>query len=364
MALDNPEGSRSPPRQMTTIGPEATPPKRREVLLDFYRSCAMLFVFYHHTVTVFPDFPDVFGRFNPFAEIFVLISGFMVGMVYLRRDGYATAVLDRAKRIFAAYFVIAIPVAVGAALIGKRHDPVLGAIVGVLTFRLDPTAISILKFYGFMFALLPVILPLYRRNAWAALVVSASIFLATTSTVHVMPPVRNDPLLSLLLALPQWQFFFMIGIRLGDLHAAERLIGPRFFIGAASAFAIGLGVDLYCGFPSSADKWPYTFDKLANLLWTLPLMLAALSALYARVRNSDCTSVIVNVGKNSLVAFLLSEIVRQSVKFFVVVLGLHPHVLTQHALGLFNVVLVTFLLWLYRRQWRDKGTVLMSPTVR
>jgi len=349
---------------MTPIGSEATNPRHREVLLDFYRSCAMLFVFYHHTITVFPDFTDVFRRFNPFAEIFVLISGFMVGMVYLHRQGYAAAVLDRAKRIFAAYFVIALPVAVGAALIGRRHDPVLGAILGVLTFRSDPTAISMLKFYGVMFALLPVILPLYKKNEWAALFVSAGIFLATTGVVHVIPPVSDDPLLSLLLALPQWQFFFMIGIRLGDLHLAKRLIGSRFYIGTAFVFLIGFGIDLYCGFPSGVEKWPYTFDKLANLLWTLPLVLAVLYAIHARVKDSGYTGVIVNVGKNSLVAFLLSEIVRQSVKFLVVVFGLQPPVLVQHLIGLFNVVLVTFLLWQYQSQWRDRLSALIPLALR
>jgi len=349
---------------MTTIGSEATPPRHREVLLDFYRSCAMLFVFYHHTVTVFPDFTDAFRRFNPFAEIFVLISGFMVGMVYLHREGYAAAVLDRAKRIFAAYFVIAIPVAVGAALIGRRHDPVLGAILGVLTFRSDPTAISILKFYGIMFALLPIILPLYKKNERAALFVSAGIFLATTCVVHIMPPISNDPLLSLLLALPQWQLFFMIGIRLGDLHLAKRLIGPRFYIGTAFAFLIGFAIDLSCGFPPSADKWPYTFDKLANLLWTLPLVLAVLYAIHARVKDSGYTGVIVNVGRNSLVAFLLSEIVRQSVRFFVIFCSPHPPVLAQHLIGLFNVVLVTFLLWQYQSQWRDRLSALIPLALR
>lgn len=324
----------------------------------------MLFVFYHHTILVFPDFADVFTRFNPFAEIFVLISGFMVGMVYLHRPGYAAAVLDRAKWIFAAYFVIAIPVAIGASLIGRRHDPLLGAIIGVLTFQSDLTAIGILKFYGVMFALLPIILPLYKKNEWAALAVSAGIFLATTWVVHVIPPVGSDPLLSLLLALPQWQFFFMIGIRLGDLHLAKRLIGPRFFTGTAFVFLIGFGIDLYCGSPLSADKWPYTFDKLANLLWTLPLVLAVLYAIHARVKDSPYTDIIVNVGKNSLVAFLLSEIVHQSVKLIVVVFNLHPQVLTQHLLGLFNVALVTFLLWEYQAHWRDKLSVLIPLAVR
>jgi hypothetical protein len=210
-----------------------------------------------------------------------------------------------------------------------------------------------------MFALLPIILPLYKKNEWAALFVSAGIFLATTWVVHVIPPVNSDPLLSLLLALPQWQFFFMTGIRLGDFHRAKRLIGPRLYIGTAFVFLIGFGIDLYCGFPSSAEKWPYTFDKFANLLWTLPLVLAVLYAIHARVKDSRYTGVIVNVGKNSLVAFLLSEIVRQSVKFFFVVFSLHPPVLTQHLMGLFNVVLVTLLLWQYQSHWRDKLSILI-----
>jgi len=345
---------------MTPIGSEATNPRHREVLLDFYRSCAMLFVFYHHTITVFPDFTDVFRRFNPFAEIFVLISGFMVGMVYLHRNGYAAAILDRARGIIAAYFAIALPVAVGAALIGKRHDSVLGAMLGVLTFRTDPTAISILKFYGIMFALLPIILPLYKQHERATLLVSAGLFLATTGVVHIMPPVSNDPLLSLLLALPQWQFFLVIGIRLGDLHRAKRLIGPRLYIGTTLAFLIGFAIDLYCGFPASADKWPYTFDKFANLLWTLPLVLAILFAVHALIKDWRWTGVILNVGRNSLAAFLLSEIVRQSVKFFVVIFNLHPHMLAQYAISLFGVALVTFLVWQYETRWRDRLPAMMS----
>jgi hypothetical protein len=342
-----------------TSNSTATDPNHREVLLDFYRSCAMLFVFYHHTITVFPAFEDVFKRFNPFAEIFVLISGFMVGMVYLHRPDYAKAVLDRARRIFAAYFVIAVPVAIGAALIGKKQEPVLEALLDVLTFRSDPTAISILKFYGFMFALLPIILPLYKRNKWAALVVSAGIFLATTCVVHVIPPVTGDSLLVLLLVLPQWQFFLMIGILLGDLHRTKRLIISRLCVGAAVVVPIGFVIDLYCGFPASAEKWPYTFEKFANLLWTLPLVLAILFAVYANVRNSNYTGIILNVGKNSLVAFVLSEIVRQTVKLFVVVFNLHPPVLVPHLIGLFSVVLVTFLLWQYQWQWRNRLSVLI-----
>ena len=332
--------------------------KQREILLDFYRSCSMLFVFYHHTITVFPNWVDLFRLFNPFAEIFVLISGFMVGMVYLHRESYSEAILDRAKRIFAAYFVIALPVAVGAALIGQKQEPVLGAIFSVLTFRSDPTAIGILKFYGFMFLLLPIILPLYKRNARATLLVSAITFAAATSFVHTLPQSPQDPLLSLLMVLPQWQFFFMIGIAMGDLHRSRRLIGLRFYASAILIFVIGLIVDFHLGFPYG-EKWPYTFQKLINLLWTLPLVLAILYVLYTRIKDSPHINIILNVGRNSLIAFLLSEIVRQSVKLFTVIFHLQPPIYIQHMIGLFGVLLVTFLLWLYLSQGRGKLSVLL-----
>lgn len=336
---------------MTTIS-KATTLRHREVLLDFYRSCSMLFVFYHHIISVFPDWVDFFKAFNPFAEIFVLISGFMVGMVYLHREGGAAALLARAQKIFSAYFIIALPAGIGAALIGTKREPVLDAIVNVLSFRLDPTAIGILKFYGFMFLLLPIILPLYRANKLTTLLVSAILFSSTTYVTHVISPVNEDPLLSLLFALPQWQLFFMIGIFLGDLHRSQRLVGLTFYVSVALIFLIGIAVDAHFGLTSDGSKWPYSFEKFFNLLWTLPLMLLILLALYKALQHSAVLDVILNVGRNSLLAFLLSEIVRLSVKFVGVVFAVDPPIVWQQSIGLFGVVLVTFVLWLYQSHWK------------
>jgi hypothetical protein len=38
--------------------------------------------------------------------------------------------------------------------------------------------------------------------------------------------------------------------------------------------------------------------------------------------------------------------------------------LVQHLIGLFNVVLVTFLLWQYQSQWRDRLSALIPLALR
>ncbi|MGJ5177614.1 OpgC domain-containing protein [Bradyrhizobium oligotrophicum] len=320
---------------------------RREVLIDFYRSCSMLFVFYHHTANVFPDSVDLFTKFNPFAELFVVISGFMVGYVYLHKEHYGELV-SRGLKILAAYFVISVPVAVGMAILGKKREPVGQAIFDVLTFQSEPTAITILKFYGLTFLLLPLILPLFKRNRLLVLALSASIFVACTWFANTKTSALENPAAILLLFSLQAQLFLILGTWLGDLHRRNRLLGRPFYTAMIAVFVVGLLLDGWLGFPNNGEKYPYRFDKLVNLLWTLPLLLALLWALFARTRHSAAVALVLNVGQNSLIAFLGSEVVRQSVKLALLLGGVHPAVYGQTMMGLFDVVLVTVMLWLYR----------------
>ncbi|WP_315758284.1 MULTISPECIES: OpgC domain-containing protein [unclassified Bradyrhizobium] len=336
----------------------AAGPKGRELLIDFYRSCAMLFVFYHHTANVFPDSVDLFTKFNPFAELFVVISGFMVGYVYLHKERHGELVV-RGLKVLAAYFVISVPVAIGMAVLGKKREPVGQAIFDVLTFQSEPTCITILKFYGLMFLLLPLILLVFKRRRLLVLALSAAIFVACTwfSNTTTATEFENPAVILLLFSL-QAQMFFMIGIWLGDLHRSNRLIGPAFYTALAGIFIFGLLLDYGFGFPSNGEKYPYRFDKLLNLLWTLPLLLALLWAVFARTRRSPAVALILNVGQNSLIAFLGSEVVRQAVKLALLLGGVHPQVYGQTMMGLFDVVLVTAVLWLYRARWQNRQTVL------
>ena len=325
----------------------AAEPKRREVLIDFYRSCSMLFVFYHHAATVFPNSVDLFSKFNPFAELFISISGFMVGFIYLHKDSYRPLVI-RGLNVLVAYFVVSVPVAIGMAVLGNKREPVAQAIFDVLTFQSEPTAITILKFYGLMFLLLPLILPVFKRHRLAVLALSALVFVVCTRIADVPGSATENPAVTLLLFSAQAQLFLVLGIWLGELHRAKRLIGSSFYVLMGAIFLFGLSLDAFLGFPSNGEKYPYRFDKLINLLWTLPLLLLLLSATFARIREWSGMPVLLNVGRNSLMAFLASEVGRQFVKLAYMTSGVHPGLLGQTAIGIFDVVFVTAILWLYQ----------------
>jgi hypothetical protein len=331
--------------------------KRREALIDFYRSCSMLFVFYHHTANVFPNSVDLFRKFNPFAELFIAISGFMVGLVYLHRESYRPLVI-RGLKVIAAYFVVSVPVAMGMAVLGREREPIGQAVFNVLTFQFEPTAITILKFYGIMFLLLPLILPVFKRHKLPVLAVSALFFLVSTWVAETRAAAFDNPALTLLLFSLQAQLFLMVGAWLGDLHRSKRLIGYPFYLIMGAIFLFGLLLDSCLGFPSNGDKYPYKFDKLINLLWTMPVLLAMLWAAFAWMKTWPATGLVLNVGRNSLIAFLASEVVRQLVKLALLMGGVHPQVYGQTVMGLFNVVFVTLMLWFYRSYWQDRVPML------
>jgi hypothetical protein len=50
--------------------------------------------------------------------------------------------------------------------------------------------------------------------------------------------------------------------------------------------------------------------------------------------------------------------VRQFVKLALLMGGIHPQVYGQTVMGLFNVVLVTVMLWFYRAYWQDRTPML------
>jgi OpgC protein len=350
---DNREASGQRRSTVGSISLDVADSSRRQVLIDFYRSCSMLFVFYHHTTTVFPGAVDLFPKFNPFAELFISISGFMVGMVYLHKESYRPLVL-RGLKVLAAYFVVSVPVAMGMAVLGKVQEPVGEAIFNVLTFQSEPTAITILKFYGLMFLLLPLILPAFKRHKLLVLVSSAVVFLLSTRVAGAMAVTYEKPAPTFFLFLLQGQLFLIFGIWLGDLHRSKRLIGRPFYVTMALIFLAGLSLDFYLGFPSNGDKYPYKFDKLINLLWTLPLLLLVLRAVFDWIKEWPATALVLNVGRNSLIAFLASEVVRQFVKLALLIAGVHPQIYCQTLTGIFDVVFVTVLLWYYRSYWQDR----------
>jgi hypothetical protein len=207
-----------------------------------------------------------------------------------------------------------------------------------------------------MFLFLPLILPAFKRHKFLILVVSAAVFLLSTWAAGTMTYDFENPAPTFFVFLLQGQLFLIFGVWLGDLHRSKRLIGYPFYVLMVLIFLAGLSLDFYLGFPSNGDKYPYKLDKLINLLWTLPLLLLILWPVFVWMKEWPSTAFILNVGRNSLIAFLASEVVRQFVKLALLMAGIHPQIYGQTVTGLFVVIFVTVLLWVYRLLWLDRVT--------
>jgi hypothetical protein len=227
-------------------------------------------------------------------------------LVYLHRDSYRPLVA-RGLKIMAAYFVVSVPVAMGMAVLGREREPIGQVVFNVLTFQFEPTAITILKFYGIMFLLLPLILPVFKRHKLPVLVVSAlfrgfhlgcgdegrrvresgpdaAAFLAPGAALPHARSLARRP--------PQIEAFDRLPVLCG--HGRDLSVRSARLLSRVSQRRRQISLQ---------------FDKLINLLWTLPVLLAMLWAAFAWMKNWPATGLVLNVGRNSLIAFLASEVV-------------------------------------------------------
>lgn len=331
---------------------------KREHLFDFYRSVFMLFVFFHHTYLIFGS-ADFMGAFNPFAELFVGLSGFMVGYIYLHRPDYSP-LITRGIIILVGYYSISIPVNIGAAVIGERRESILNAIINTIFFLEDPTWIGILRFYGLIFISLPIILRIYRYSSRLWIYVSSSIFVITTFLYQsFLFKLDNFFLNQVVLVLLQWQLFFTIGLFLGDKYRNKLLSAKSLHIFTAVIIFLGLILHYSVYDMMLFDKFPYTSNKFINLMWSAPIMLLFFYYLFKYLSGGLFDRFIRVVGRNSLVAFLASEIVIQLVKLFIFINKSIFHLKLPTTLpvvsGIISLITIIALMWVYQHYIRGRG---------
>jgi hypothetical protein len=324
----------------------------RRRALDFYRGSFMLFTIFHHVVLSLPGSIDIFVQLNPFAELFVLLSGFVVGSVFLR-DGYPVNAVRRAAKIFAAYYAVAIPLAVAFSQFGASRRPVLGAVWGALSLSADPTWIGILRFYGLVFLILPLMLNWYRKYPRILLYSSASLFFIATFLyqARLIEPIGVFQRVVILTSL-QWQFFFICGLATGDLLKRQKnhSWGPLQF-GVTAIAVIAFFVEQFANSYTDAAKMPYTFEKYINLLWAAPLAMASIRSMYVWLVGGKLANVTEGLGRNSLKVFIYSEAVRVLVNLTARRLGYSRGVLIDHLLGLFVTALAVVFIYAAHRKW-------------
>jgi hypothetical protein len=235
-------------------------PVPREPRIDILRGFAILTIVLNH-LTQAVDAGGLRGGFIPTptrygystaAELFVFLSGYMVGLVYLARPAPIRAILRRAGTLWLydlALLALVLPLAAimtPAELAFWQFTPFLTtpvqAAIDFATLQHAPRLLDILQLYIILMLVAPVAIALHRRSP--ALMVALSLLLYVAAQVLIIrrialdPDGRDDGLLKLL----SWQALFFVPMALGAWRVHSRVFAWLERNWAALAILIGLFV--------------------------------------------------------------------------------------------------------------------------
>lgn len=307
------------------------PPPARDVALDLLRGLAMVVLVVNHTTLESPLREATRSLFSA-AEVLVLVSGVVVGMVFGRRwrldGGRATSLLllRRARKLYLASVVVVALVALArlvpwldasALAISPyaappadtyAHDGVARLLLAIVTLEAGPWQFNILGFFIAILALAPAVLWALARGWWpAVMVVSVALYLAGRWwEADVLPSQSERPF-----PLMVWQLLFVGGMVAG--WHRERLSGwvrprLRWLAAAAALLAVGLGLFRAHGPEALLDAH---FDKGSLDPLRILGMSAAAATAYLCLRRGErlLGPLLLPLGRNSFYIFIMHVLV-------------------------------------------------------
>jgi hypothetical protein len=226
----------------------------REGRIDVLRGCALVTILINHlsqvaeagglTTGLIPT-PTRYG-YSTAAELFVILSGYMVGLVYLSRPHPMRAVLRRAATLW-VYNLVLLAIIVPLALLmtpaerGFWHfddffaAPVL-SVVRFATLQQAPRLLDILLLYVTLMLVAPAAIAIHRRSPHLLIGVSVSLYvlaqLLTIRHVSGSPTANDDGWLKLM----SWQLLFFVPMALGAWRVHVPLF--RWLDGNRAAFLV------------------------------------------------------------------------------------------------------------------------------
>jgi hypothetical protein len=273
----------------------------RDTRIDVFRAIVLLMIFINHVPgNIYETFTLKNYGFSDAAEVFVLISGLAIGLVYGRKmqgDQWlrsALAVWRRAWVLFYTHMMTTLAtlgIFCGAAVFAARGDLLdeinIGAVideparalVGIGTLGHQLGYNNILPLYMALLVAAPAIIWLLRKNMALTVAASGALWLAA-GIFRIAPP--NYPLDGVWFLNPlSWQFLFVIGIaammhvgRGGALpkHPALTQISIAYLIFALVMIHSPLwGVNSWFGLPEVLGGFNKTYLSLFRLLDVLAL---------------------------------------------------------------------------------------------
>ena len=298
--------------------------ERRDLSLDLLRGLAMVVLVVNH-VHLESFLEDGTRALISAAEVLVLVSGVVSGMVFGRRwllDGpreTTLALLRRARKLYLASVVVValvgalslIPgLATDVLAISPRvgvdsyaYDGALRTALAIVTLEAGPWQFNILGFFVAILALAPLVLWALARGWWPAVVaLSAGLYVAGRALDVEVLPSQSERAFPILV----WQLLFVGGMVVGWHRNALRRRG-RWIAGAVLVAAAGAAWLRLWG-PAGGDAW--AGDHFAKTLLD-PLRVAAMvaftGALYLLLRRCPrpVASFLAPLGCNSFYVFIM-----------------------------------------------------------
>jgi hypothetical protein len=212
---------------------------QRETRLDIVRGLAMVVIAINHITVSFRLYglegapiptPTVLG-YSTSASIFVMMSGYMVGMVYLHRPHPIKAILLRARRLYLYNLLLFLTVLPILYIMSSAEQTawearfIMGSpLSGIPKFLLllkAPPLLDVLQLYVILMLLTPAALWVHRRSPLALGALSFLIWLASQIIVWTMRGNQQHP--TFWFNPASWQILFFIPLIIGAVRGHERI---------------------------------------------------------------------------------------------------------------------------------------------
>lgn len=313
----------------------------RLIALDMLRGYALLCIMLDHmpvsamhnlTLTNFAVFDA--------AELFVLLSGFLVGIVWQsveRKDGRRTAQWRFARRAFEVWRALIIGglimalLSAGLLALGMRHTAIWNqyavwivenpwGYLGVLaTLWLQPNLIDVLAVYVVLIASAPLLVPVLLRHPTAFAVGSVVLWWFAPLWGPLLPNHNSG---GMLFNPFGWQMLFYSGVAMGLFRRdfMPRLLEYRSYITPVAAVIVLLGAvyALAADFGEAGkslratfrlamgdiDKWSLDGARYLSIIAASWLVAAPLAGIMARIAATRGGVAMQQIGKGGLWSFI------------------------------------------------------------
>ncbi|MFO1140706.1 MAG: OpgC domain-containing protein [Paracoccus sp. (in: a-proteobacteria)] len=316
---------------------------KRIAALDMLRGYALVCIMLDHMpIGVLRNFTLANFAIFDAAELFVLLSGFLVGMVWVKveaKEGQWAAqkrFLKRAVQVWLALVIGAVILALFSALLFALHlnhttvwfqysrwifEHPLGYLATVALMWMQPNLMDVLALYVLLIATAPVTVPFLLRWPVLALAVSVLVWFFAEPLNALVPNQRPGP--GLLFNPFGWQLLFFVGVAMG---AFRRQIMPvllrwrglvtlvstgilLFSFTMVIAWRIGLPAkpvsDVLAAISGPIDKWSLDGLRLTAILAASWMVAVPLAGPFAWMAGTRLGEALAEIGRGGLFSFVV-----------------------------------------------------------